>query len=289
LAVVIGWAVFSVLHGRTIPTTSSQVQAEVDWLPPGIEKGEGAVIKAVDGKKFYDRIVKVLPNDRRIPFRLIPRENDSDPPTFYMMENKVDNALFLLASEDKDFQTKLEEFRKEYPWAGLGEWNQGGVASGENVGISDGSLPVLRVSVVEAYHLASWLKGRLPSVQQWEKAAGRFNGDDGPFTQRLENGDVGVGLGKTGPLPTDRKKCPVSRFGIRDMAGNGREWTRNIALNNSRTVPVKDPKRDELVVLRGNSYVARAPLLFTEIDQRSDSMPYEQVSPFTSFRVVLEP
>lgn len=284
---VVAWAVLRPGPDRNVAATTATAPAEVDWLPPGIEKGDGAEVQVVDGKRFYNRIVKVQA-DRRIAFRLIPRQAESDPQTFYMMENKVDNDLFIRASQEAAFQTLLERHQKAHPWTVKGEWKLGGLAAGNDVGISNGQLPVLRVTVTEAYCLARWLGGNLPTAQQWDKAGGRFNGDAGPFQPPEEPGQIAVGLGKTGPLPVDRKLCEASRFGCRDMAGNGSEWTRNLSLESSRNVPVDDPQPEMLVVLRGRNYAQPKPLLFADLNRGGESRGYGEASPFIGFRVVLE-
>jgi formylglycine-generating enzyme required for sulfatase activity len=286
IAVTLAWTLLHSTPSGTSPSTTAQVAAEVDWLPQGIEKGDGAEVMVVDGKRFYNRIVKVQ-GERPIAFRLIPRQVESDPPTFYMMENKVDNALFIQASQDAAFQTLLERFQKSHPWTVKGDWKLGGLAGGKDLGISNGQLPVLRVTVIEAYCLCRWLGGNLPTAQQWDKAGGRFNGAEGPFQPPEQPGQIAVGLGNSGPLPVERKLCEVSQFGCRDMAGNGLEWTRNLTYENSLTVPVQDPKPDLGVVMRGRNYVQPKPLLFADLI-RADSRSYEEVNPFISFRVVLE-
>src|SRR5262249_4503748 len=132
---------------------------EVDWLPPGGSKADGAEIKEVDGKKLYTRIL-VTKNWLEIPFRLIPSERPSDPATFYMMENKVAVRLFEVAVADPAFNERLNELiRPPYQWVVANEWRLGGSAGKEKprLGIENKDWPVLRVTVTEAYCFARWL------------------------------------------------------------------------------------------------------------------------------------
>src|SRR5262249_35438627 len=67
---------------------------EVDFLPKGYERADGAEIVPVKDQKVYSRIAYVLPDQTRIVFLLIPQARATDPPPFYIMEDKVSNKLF---------------------------------------------------------------------------------------------------------------------------------------------------------------------------------------------------
>ena len=120
----------------------------------------------------------------------------------------------------------------------------------------------MRVHVEEAQHFAVWLGGNLPTVQQWNKAAG-LNKDDrkddrqpdatGPYRrgrQPFAPEDLGIDREQQGPLDVGRARLDESPWGCRDMAGNGREWTRNLDFGDH--VPLKhEPTAVDLVLLRG--------------------------------------
>jgi hypothetical protein len=77
------------------------------------------------------------------------------------------------------------------------------------------------------------------------------------------------------------------------MAGNGREWTREVALQPDRFVP--QHKERDLIWLRGCSYQAGEPLLFATLEKpigdpdgpgaQAAGRPAEYIG----FRVVIEP
>src|SRR5262249_42498974 len=147
------------------------------------------------------------------------------------------------------------------------KWEKGGLADGEEIGNGNEQHPVLNVTAEEAHRFARWLGGELPTAQQWDKAAGRFEDyrGDGPFKGKIGTVkpglDVAVGRKKEGPMPVGAALRDESLFGCRDMAGNGREWTCTNAdpgRSNQRVAfPVADPK--VRLQLRGRSYAALDP------------------------------
>jgi serine/threonine protein kinase len=258
---------------------------KVDFAPErlGCIKGEKAevVTLPVEGLRVYDRIDYVTPEGQRIPFVLIPKKRASDPSSFYIMENKVSNDLFA-------------EFARNDPQdVEKSEWAKGGLRDQKDVGNGNPRHPVLRVTVTEADLFARKMGGKLPSAHQWHKAAGLYDDEthDGPYREPWEKGGVAVDRRKLGPMEVGAATNDISCFGCRDMAGNGREFTRTLSLEDGQEVPVKDPRPGLLVTSRGRSYSQVTPLKFRDLrrsEQRED-VPYTQADPVTSFRVVFEP
>ena len=172
-----------------------------------------------DERIYYERIEFPLPSGERIEFILIPRKTTDYPNTFYIMKQEVSNRWFAeFAAANPD------QVRSDAPW-------RQGALTEKHLGI-DGDLldfPVVHVNASEANAFAEWVGGKLPSVKQWEAAAGSLenNGDsDGPY--RLGGTQIGInriehGPGKCGFWPDD-----ISVFGLVDLAGNVRELTRSM-------------------------------------------------------------
>ena len=74
-----------------------------------------------------------------------------------------------------------------------------------------------------------------------------------------------MGRREKGPLPVGQATKDKSLLGCNDMAGNGLEWTREIAGIEHRTVPQASPQLDDFVMLRGRSYTNPKPLTFAEL------------------------
>jgi formylglycine-generating enzyme required for sulfatase activity len=239
----------------------------------------------VNGKRLFTRIAYVLPDQTPILFLLIPQTHDTDPPPFYSMQDKVTNKLF-------------RAFAAVNPAAvAESKWKEGAVkapADGKLIplGSDDDTLPVFSVTLVEAHEFARWIGGELPTTQQWDKAAGRFDGAVGPFegdSGNLKPGDIGVGRNKEGPMPAGQAAKDRSIFGCKDMAGNGREWTCTIAgpaseLENLRVkFPPRDPKVN--IRMRGRSYLESDPYQF---EQQIGQQRADAARPDISFRVVID-
>jgi serine/threonine protein kinase len=257
--------------------------------PPEVSWPAGSV-PAVDAEPVWIGDMKVWPrillekDGLSIPFRLIREQTEADPPTFYMMENKVSNELFQAAVKDQAFQEHLNKFAKSQPWTVKREWDKGTKASRERPR-NWRSLPVFQVTVTEAYCFSAWLwpGGNLPTVRQWDKAAGRFNGERGPYKSPWQKSEISVNRGELGPMMVDEAPKDVSIFECRDMAGNGLEWTRD--LKDGTTVPVPDPQESSGVLLRGASFFDPEPFTFSK---PQSSERYSASGPDIGFRVVLE-
>lgn len=242
-------------------------------VPPGFKQVGGGTVD-VPG---FGLLPEVLETDRDdcppLCFRLIwpvPAGAPLDAP-YYMMEAKVSNRV--MAAFDRGWPTDPRK----------------------------GGLPAFGMTVDQALACAVWIGGELPSVDQWDLAAGFWDrqGRNGPALGKR----VAVGLRGEGPWPVDASPTDdISPFGIRDMAGNGLEFTRNVtrvhqeegpAPDAVRVVPLDRPRPEDLVILRGNRLNAAAPLSYATLEawrnpRNAMVQNYSTGSPFTGFRVVLE-
>ncbi len=246
------------------------------WLPPGFERAEGAdVVKGPGGQYLSKRLTYRLEGAAPLEFLLIERSKVKDPPTFYILRDKVSGEQFRAALKTPRMQELLKEFRAKYP---------GTVR--DKVATAEGRLPAAGVTVNEAHCFAHSLSEHcwLPRAEQWDKAGGRFDGADGPFKPGWKKGGIALGeLRPVGTSPDDE-----SLFGCRDMAGNGREFTRDLAEPLDRTVPFHDPNVTATVTLRGTYIVRDEPFTFEELRMRSEAAEYNQPRDDIGFRVVVE-
>jgi len=238
---------------------------------------------------FYDKI-DLVRDGCRFRFLLIPLRPDDKKrlPTFYILENKVSVARF------RCFATSMEQIGQ---WKLKSkEWDKADSVGGD---YPQDNYPVFNVHVEDAYQFARWLGGNLPATAHWDKAAGRYeaNPGEGPYREPWDKNDpkqIAVGRGGMGPMPCGAATHDISVFGCRDMAANGREWTR-ILSSGSRVVPLAQPTSNDFVLVRGHTYRASfPPLMFKHLDfeeenDRQDVGTYREPSADIGFRVVIEP
>jgi formylglycine-generating enzyme required for sulfatase activity len=248
------------------------------WEPLGNETVE------IDGRPYYTAIANRVDGDAAVEFQLIypdpnyPQEREA----FYMMRDKVWNDLF-------------RRFARTAPPALEGsDWEKGGMSGAGNnddVGVTDGKLPVFRVTAFAAQEFAHWLHGELPTAHQWDQAGGRFRGLSAPclnYPEPPKPGEFAFAPGKgknEGPKPIrfgsrDRSPC----FEVYNMAADGREWTRTDADHPTNVLRFPLADKETAVALRGQSYLATRLVVFEEA---ADQQPWSQAEPDISFRVVV--
>jgi serine/threonine protein kinase len=283
---------FVALNRKPTSTTPEQKL----WLPEGwaAENPAEVVKDPKSQREFYRRLVRDV-GGQRVVMLAVPQTSPSDPPFFYIMENKVWNDLYATFVADADSQRIIRKYEllPGSEQCFRGEWKEGAHAPADpskkalGVGTGRGEIPVFRATVMEAHCLAEWLGGRLPQRAQWLKAAGLGeDARDGPYNGTAS--DIGVNLGRTGPWSIREGDKDVSIHGCRQMAGNGKEWTRSMQDNDNQEIPLPNLNGGRPVHVCGQSYAAQSPLHFSNMVD-FNTTACNRNDPETSFRVVLEP
>ena len=156
----------------------------------------------------------------------------------------------------------------------------------------DMNCPVVGVDWWDANAYAAWRGGRLPTEQEWEKAARGRSGNQYPWGDEMvpENfnsgmdheseGDVGAGDidGFKYWSPVDAMTADESRYGVMDLAGNVSEWTA------TRDAHPESPDKS-VPLKRGASFATKGDF---ELTVRRASESAEERNFLTGFRVAAD-
>ncbi len=274
---------------KVAATATAALRFHVVYLPIDfeIEKPDAELVKDTSGFQYYKRIVFTGAGELRVPFVLVPKNPPLELPAFYIMERKVSLEHFR-----KFVALNKDKVNKELPCP----WEQVH---------PDPKCPVFNVTVSEAQAFAEWMHGKLPTLKQWDKAAGytepKPGREEGPYKGKWskerrekaakEKNDIAI-RGPTGePLPLDDRTTGdvCEKTGCRDMAGNGEEWTRTLRdLTDWMPDGPKSPVKGFQV--RGRSYFDYRPIKYIDMDLKIENFAYfAERKPYISFRVVVEP
>ncbi len=128
-------------------------------------------------------------------------------PSFYIDRYEVTNAQYRLFVRDTGYRTPAT-------------WKDGFPQEGR------GNYPVLGVSLDDALAYAKWIKKRLPTEIEWERAARGADRRLYPWGMSWESGRCNtLEEGMSGPTPVGSYRGGVSPFGVHDLLGNALEWT----------------------------------------------------------------
>jgi len=217
------------------------------------------ILDLADGRRMYDVIV-IPAGKENVRFRFFAPSGSVSIKPFYIMECKV--------------------WVKLYPEADR-------IAQEER----NPNEPAMGMTALQAQAFAEKVfGGSLPTPKEWDIAAGYYSqeGRTGPYLPGAQ-----IQINRKAPEAVNRDQADgkdVTPQGLRDMAGNGREFTNaifgapNVELNSQN---VKD---DTLVVLRGRNFTLATPLDYAimKTQQEQPQTQFAQVgSRYTGFRVVI--
>jgi serine/threonine protein kinase len=279
------------IHLRTaegIPRAETFLDLTILYLPANFEPVAAETERDSNSVEYYKRIRRRLGEREEVQFVLVPlggmseerRAGAVDPKTFYISRDKITRGQFGIFQESK-------RIVPESRWKSHAH--------------DDVQMPVRDVTVEEAHAFAEWLGGRLPTLVQSDKAAGRYHPSrgEGPYKGSWKGErTLRVAVDRRQPLPVGESADDESLYGCRDMAGNGLEWTRNVRTpGGERLVPFPGARGplQAAVYLRGKRFTQKRPLTFEDleedlkVDPNLGAWPYDLPDPAISFRVVLEP
>jgi rhamnose transport system permease protein len=133
-------------------------------------------------------------------------------PAYQIDHFEVTNDDFTLFVNATGYQTEAEKEGAKKTWRSEAEGN--------------GNHPVVRVTWNDAQIFCEWLGKRLPTEQEWEKAARGEQGNLFPWGNTFDPSKANLkASGIRGTVAVGSFPAGASPYGVEDMAGNVWEWT----------------------------------------------------------------
>jgi formylglycine-generating enzyme required for sulfatase activity len=149
--------------------------------------------------------------------------------------------------------------------------------------------PVAGVTLIEARAFAAWAGKRLPTEEEWEKAARGTDGRKYPWGDTPPQAGL-ANLSGGGPLAADSNPGGASPYGVKNMAGNVWEWTvsaypvtQQEVADMARNLPGTGSTWN--VIKGGGFFAPPGGELWARTYMRR-GFPVEQKAPFLGFRCV---
>jgi len=199
-----------------------------------------------------------------------------DLKTFWIDVDEVTNEQFLLFVQSTGYKTAAEKAGSSGVWDDVqrkivtiegADWRH---PEGPTSSISDRThYPVVHITWDEAQAYCAWVKKRLPTEAEWEKAARGTAGLQFPWGNEWDPQIMDVATEqRTPPLyPVGSFPLGTSPYGVENMIGNVVEWVADwYNPKYYQTGPLKDPlgPSNDLGdgrVIRGGSRATKVPFL----------------------------
>ena len=164
-------------------------------------------------------------------------------PTFYIDQFETTNADFERFVKATGYVTDAEKAGAKKTWRT--EYTEG-----------KDSHPVVRVTFNDAQAYCQWASKRLPTEEEWEKAARGTDARDYPWGRDWDSTRAnGKRSGLQGTAAVGSFPQGASPYGVEDMAGNVKEWTNSLYRPYPSSTYRDEAYEQELHVIRGGGWM----------------------------------
>lgn len=167
--------------------------------------------------------------------------------TFYIDKYEVTNRQYKLFIDATGYSSPVDPHKGVYSWRG------------DTPPEGQEDLPVTYVNWSDADAYCRWAGKRLPTEEEWEKAARGIDGRQWPWGNEYKEGACNTKY--TGPgkiLPVGSISDDKSPYGVYDMCGNVGEWTASWYKPYQGSTLKRKSFGETYKVVRGGSWVMPA-------------------------------
>jgi formylglycine-generating enzyme required for sulfatase activity len=202
--------------------------------PPAITPPQSEMVLIPEGEFFMGRSKGVvIPNEKP--------QYKASLPAFYIDVNEVTNAEYKLFCDSTG-----------RPYPVNPSWDS-------NYFLGKPNYPALNVSWDDANAYAKWVGKRLPTEEEWEKAARGSDGRSWPWGEEFQPGLANLEGKEDGfefAAPVGSFRAGISIYGINDLTGNIWEWTSSQFKPHPGSTDQDERYNKNFRVIKGGGYQA---------------------------------
>jgi serine/threonine protein kinase len=197
--------------------------------PTGWNGDESSGVRELDGKKYHNKLTRDVGGELLVAVLIM-----HEPNHFYILEHKITNKVFAGIWEKIKDKQSTNDVRDHDAKLVPDKWRTDENDKALDLAGADAALPVLGVTTPQAMLVAAELGGTLPRFNQWRRAAALDEViDQGPAGPPLKEGvdtfasrKLALGRIELKPIAVrdDLASGDVSKFGVRQLVSNGKEW-----------------------------------------------------------------
>lgn len=246
-------------------------------------------------------VIKDIDEARHVPggdFKFGPSNDVTNVKAFYISKYEVtiEQYMAFLADVEKSGDDKLrhpdQPKTKDHVPASWAQLKQALDHGAKYNGVKINKYhPIHNVDWYDAWAFCKWAGGRLPTEEEWEKAARGTDGLLYPWGNSFSSQKCNTGEDWTGILEDSGEKDgfgqwnkesdmpgDLSPFGVRQMAGNVSEWTLTIG---------EDPRMKErkVPIIRGGNFMLKNFDITTRLNDREPRLSFRAQEWVIGFRV----
>ena len=265
--------------------SKGKAKAEPKYRLPSEKKTGGVPSRAAELLKKHPEMVYV-PGGKF----LMGNDNDSDADNIPVDPARREgvNRLVLLAAERPEHRVELKPYLIDKYEVTNAEYRK--FRASHEFPAARADHPVTGVSWHDARAYADWAGKRLPTEEEWEKAARGTDGRKWPWGNIFNRNRCNLG---TVTAPVGSFSGDKSPYGASDMAGNVQEWTSGSFVAYTDHVFENVAFDPEKKVVRGsyyggNDFLARCSMRFCALPGEPGKRPQGSNYEYIGFRCVMD-